>query len=127
MDHLDISLTSRGNVHIEGFPDAVKVVALDPANTRLICDLALHLQDLEFATGCLSGINSNTDGLMREALWRSAVVHFFKCFGEGVRSRLVPEAIYQSDSEGAEVFRYFRNLRNKHFVHDENSYIECHA
>lgn len=127
MDHLDISPTSSGGVHIEGFPDAVKVVALDPASSRLVCDLALHLQDLEFATDCLSGINAQTDWLLREALWRSAIVHFFKCFGESVRSRLVPETVYQGDSEGTTVFRYFRDLRNKHFVHDENSYIECHG
>ncbi|MGH2500759.1 MAG: hypothetical protein ACRDF0_11825 [Candidatus Limnocylindria bacterium] len=122
---MDISLTPRGGVHIEGFPDAVKVIALAPASSRETCDLALHIQDLDFAMNCLAAINGQTEWLLREALWRSAIVHFFKCFGDSVRSRLLPEKVYSGDPEGLEVFRYFRDLRNKHFVHDENLYAHC--
>lgn len=62
---------------------------------------------------------------MREALWRSAIVHFLKCFGNGVRFQLAPQKLYEGEPpEALLAFNYFKCLRNKHLVHDENSYAQ---
>ena len=77
MEHFEITKTSEG-FHIEGFPDAVKVIRLDGPKAQRLADLALHKADLEFALDCLEQINKVPEQpyVLRQALWRSAVVHY---------------------------------------------------
>lgn len=127
MEQFPIAKTAEG-LHVEGFPDAVKVVALDGAAARKVADLALHRSDLDFALDCLEGINQvpGDAWVIRQALWRSAVTHYLKCFGRSQsRARLDPNDVYKDDVEAFEVYRFFKSLRNKHVVHDENSYSQC--
>lgn len=126
MEHFTISKTEAG-LHIEGFPDAVKVVLIDGREAKRLADLSLHKADLEFADACLDAINQAPEEpiIMREALWRSAIVHFLKCFGNGARFQLTPQKLYKGEPpEALLVFNYFKGLRNKHLVHDENSYAQ---
>ena len=126
MEYFNISQTEAG-FHIEGFPDAVKVIAIDGREAKRLADLSLHKEDLEFADACLDTINQTPEEpfVMREALWRSAIVHFLKCFGNGARFQLAAEKIYKGESpEALMAFNYFKSLRNKHLVHDENSYSQ---
>jgi hypothetical protein len=126
MEHIPLSQTDTG-LHIEGFPDAVKVVQIDGPKAKRLADLALHRSDLQFADACLDTINTvpGVPDVLREALWRSAIVHFVKCFGgASARFQLSAERIYKGEPEGLVAFRNFRDLRNKHFVHDENSYSQ---
>ena len=126
MEHFPISRTDTG-LHIEGFPDAVKVVRLNGLKAKRLADLALHKADLECAVQCLESINQVGDRpwVVQQALWRSAIVHMMKCFGDsGARSQLSAKKIYKGDSLALTVFDYFKNLRNKHFIHDENSYAQ---
>ena len=59
-------------------------------------------------------------------VWHSAIVHFMKCFGHSdSRVKLDPESVYEGETGAMEVFRYFKALRDKHLVHDENSYAQC--
>ena len=126
MEHFTISKTEAG-LHIEGFPDAVKVVVIDGQEAKRLADLSLHKADLEFADACLNAINQAPEEpkIMREALWRSAIVHFLKCFGNGARFQLAPQKLYKGEPpETLLAFNYFKGLRNKHLVHDENSYAQ---
>lgn len=126
MQHFTISKTEAG-LYIEGFPDAVKVVGINGREAKRLADLSLHKEDLEFAEACLDAINQAPEEpiVTREALWRSAIVHFLKCFGKGARFQLVPEKLYKGESPVAFMaFNYFKGLRNKHLVHDENSYAQ---
>jgi hypothetical protein len=122
---LSSSLTPHG-IHIDGFPDAVKVLQISSPKGRRLADLALHKIDLEFALECLTAINSSREHIVRNALWRSAVITFVKCFGNS-RSRfsLDFKKIFKGDKDAFEPFEYFVSLRNKHYVHDENSYAQC--
>lgn len=117
----------EGSLHIEGFPDAIKLIRLDD-QARRISDLVLHRHDLEFADQCLDAINkvNNEPSVIKEALWRSALIHYAKCFGNSAaRFQLCSIKIYKNESpESMQVFEYFLNLRNKHVVHDENSYAQ---
>ena len=126
MEQFSISKTESG-LYIEGFPDAVKVVTINGPEAKRLADLSLHKADLEFADACLDAINQTPENpaVAREALWRSAIVHFIKCFHSSARFKLSPEKIYKDEMPEALVaFKYFKYLRDKHFVHDENSYAQ---
>lgn len=126
MDQLDVSLNPRGGLHVEGFPDAVKVIRLDTEAARRLADLSLHLVDLDFAAQCLDLINEEDRAVVRQALWRSALVHLFKCFAHSAaRQPLEAGAVFAGDPDGNEAFRYIRDLRNKHVVHDESALTYC--
>lgn len=127
MDNFNVSQRESG-LHIEGFPDAVKIIDIEGPRAKRLADLALHRNDLEFADSCLDAINLAPEEpfVIREALWRSAIVHFMKCFGNsGARFQLSAAKVLKGvPAESFMAFEYFRNLRNKHFVHDENSYAQ---
>lgn len=126
MEQFPISKTHSG-LHIEGFPHAVKVIAINGPEAKRLADLSLHRRDLEFADDCLDAINQTQENLdvVREALWRSSVIHFIKCFGNSERFQLSAMRIYKNEPPEALIaFKYFKDLRNKHFVHDENSYAQ---
>jgi hypothetical protein len=90
--------------------------------------LALHRADLEFANSCLDAINLSSEEpfVIREALWRSAIVHFTKCFARSeARFQLSSSKILKDEPpEASMAFEYFKQVRNKHLVHDENSYAQ---
>lgn len=126
MEHFPITQRATG-FHIEGFPDAVKVISIDGPKTKRLADLALHKADLEFAWECLEEINHTLPEkwIVRQSLWRNAIIHFGKCFGQSAsRFQLGPDAIWKGNQSALMAFKYFKNHRNKHVVHDENSYAQ---
>lgn len=125
MENLDLVMTENG-LSIFGVADAVKLVEIDHPLAKRIADIYLHKKDIEFSSSCLDAINRTEDQFIREALWRSAIIHFFKCFGDGVRFLLMSDQIYKGlPKEADQSFKYFKLLRNKHIAHDENSYNQC--
>lgn len=127
MENFEIKKTDQG-FHVEGFPEAVKVLKLQSQKAQRLADLALHLADLAFALECINNINNapETPYVLRQALWRSAIVHFIKCFGQSnSRFSLDPKKVYGADPGAKTAYDYFDSLRNKHLVHDENSYAQC--
>lgn len=128
MEEFGITHQPGRGLHIEGFPDAVKFIRLSGELADRAADLSLHRGDIEFAMRCLDGINAVTglDHWLKEGLWRSAVVHTFKCFDSTSKSRspLDREVVFGGDPLKNEVFAYFKHLRNKHLVHDENAYSQ---
>jgi len=127
MERLPLIQTDQG-FHVEGFPDAVKVIALGGPKARRLADLALHRKDLEFAADCLVALDGPPEGneVIALALFRAALVHLMKCFGDsGARFQLSAAKVYHDEPpEALVVFQYFSDLRNKHIVHDENSYAQ---
>jgi len=127
MEQFSITKTAQG-FHVEGFPDAVKVLRITGQRSKRLANLALHRADLDFAFECLIAINQAPEKphLLRQALWRSAVVHFIKCFGQSEsRFSLDPKKVYKGNAGAFEPYEYFESLRNKHLVHDENSFAQC--
>lgn len=116
-----------GYWHVEGHPDAVKVIGIDGPKTNRLKAMALHTSDLIFAEECVNRINYVSDDppIIRQALWHSAIFHYYKCFGKSrSRSPLSATKIYKKDAGGLRAFNFFKNLRNKHLAHDENSYSQ---
>jgi hypothetical protein len=129
MEPIRISSKSPGNVQVEGIPDAIRLIKVDGPKARRLADLALHRSDLKFAKDCLEAINRVPveDDRTREALWRCAILHYFKCFGVSAqRFNLDAARIYRDRPPAAMMnFEFFKGMRNKHFSHDENAYMEC--
>lgn len=126
MEHLKISKTDTG-IHIDGFPDAVNIIQIKGPRSKRLADLDLHKGDMEFAAQCLEAINQVPDKpwVIKQALWRSAIIHFIKCFGNSEpRSQLSADKIYMGNASALDVYNFFKVLRNKHFIHDENSYAQ---
>jgi hypothetical protein len=124
----DIAFTHHENAfHIEGFPDAIKVLKTRGPKSRRLADLSLHKNDLDFALECLETINSTPSEpwILREVLWQAAIVSFVKCFGQSKsRFSLNHKDIYKADVGAVKAYKFFLSLRNKHIVHDENSYTQ---
>jgi len=113
------------NIAIAELPDAVKYVRIDNPKARLLADYALHKSDLEFVIEVLKEINLTSSSTAKEALWQIAIVKFIKCFvGSSARIALDAKVVFAGKDGALEVFRYFKSLRDKHFVHDENSYTQ---
>ena len=134
MEYFEITPTN-GEGHIEGFPDAAKVFKIEGHKAKRLADLALHQSDLNFALEYLEGVNviaeqfhGKDDKLhsLRQGLWFSAIGYFMKCFSDHAsRFSLNPQQLYKGETADAmEPFKYFKDLRNKHFIHDENSYTQ---
>jgi hypothetical protein len=117
--------------HIEGFPDAVKLISPSPLVNHLpqqLADMILHHTDLRFVRECLKTLSSPqaTSPLIAEALWRCAVVHYCKCFGENgpARARL-PYSKFLPPGLPRDVHKYLMDLRNKHLIHDVNAWRQA--
>lgn len=123
------SITKIGETfHIDGFPDAVKLLALSSPNAKRLADLFLHRSDLAFALECLEEINRvpTESAVTRRALWHSAIIHFMKCFGgSNSRDRLKFDDLFPNEAGALTAFNFFKSLRDKHIAHDENAWAQC--
>jgi hypothetical protein len=121
----NISLAyENGNLRLDGYPDGARVIALTSREARQLEHYAAHQMDLEFAKNCLDRIVNQADIGTQEALWRSAIIFYHKCFtGGSARSTMLKERkVYKGNDLALQAFAYFRDLRNKHLIHDENSF-----
>lgn len=128
MESLKTSKPKQG-FHIEGFPDALKVITLNSKLSEQISSYALHKYDLNICLELLININQvdSNHAQLREALYHFAIVTFAKCFRQSKsRIQLNEKTVYKAEpKEALEAFGYFLDLRNKHIVHDENSLSQC--
>ena len=64
--------------------------------------------------------------MIRESLWRSAIVHYRKCFDHRGKIRAVISiSNYLPTGFARQAHQFFIDLRNKHLIHDENSYVQA--
>jgi hypothetical protein len=115
-----------GGLRITGYPSAERAIRLTGHEARRLSDLALHTQDLHFAGECLIHLRLAKDlpDLVREALWRSSIVHYMKCFGKSASRFSLDHRKFLDSGLPRQVHRYFHELRDKHVVHDDNSYLQ---
>lgn len=125
MESFDIRLGPNG-LEVHGVEDAKILVRLADRRAQRVAHLFLHLADLSFADECLNELPKQPEhSIVQQALWRDAIIHFFKCFGNSkARSSLSEHKVLKGDAEWLEIFRGFKSLRDKHLVHDENPYTQ---
>jgi hypothetical protein len=113
--------------HIQGFPDAVKAVVISklvPDLSSKLANISAFRLDLRSAKECLDILKESPPDskVTRDALWRNAIVCYGKCFGKNNATGTLATSKWLPAGIPREVHRYFITLRNKHIVHDENSY-----
>ena len=124
----DFNITKVGSTfHIEGFPDGIKVISIEGSRAEKLSDLWLHRFDLRSTIDCLEAINHTSENprILREALWRTAIVFFFKCFSwSRSREKLLKEEVYEADRQFLSILKNLKDLRDRYLVHDENAYSQ---
>ncbi|POW57004.1 hypothetical protein C3408_11895 [Candidatus Pantoea alvi] len=134
MQSFGFSFTDEG-LHIDGIQDADKAFTIPKELSKKLVDLHYHLTDLDISISSLNYIlnNQKIENFVKESLWRSAIIHFTKCFTHQVtkkediplsRARLDEAQLFSNlDPIALESFKYFKLLRNKHIVHDETAHL----
>jgi hypothetical protein len=127
-----LTLTKLGDkLHIEGYPDAVAVKQIGDPIARQLQGIALHRFDLGYCRAALAELarlDRSTQPLLAEALWVSSIARYFKCFGTNkARTQLSSQKVLKDHPGADKVFAYFRELRDKHIIHDENPYSQAFA
>jgi hypothetical protein len=125
-----VSVQVIGNsLSFTGIPNAVKIIDVKDNEARRLAELYLHDLDLRFAQDSLGALSApDVSPHVRESLWRSCLVHFFKCFDAGEsRFSLQPSKVYKKDAARMSAFNHLKAVRNKHMVHDVNAYAQSYV
>ena len=91
MESYNISFTENG-IFVDGIKDAVFLKKLPLSIGKTISDYSLHREDLSFAKYNLDSINNVgivEDVRLQQTLWRSAIVHYVKCFSSAKARGLI--------------------------------------
>lgn len=122
----NIEFEIKGNeLHIKNYPNAAKVVEIDNPKSIELKNLVLHMNDLQLAFDFLNLINSTTNEEVRTGLWYVSIMLYFKCFTNSAARKMLSESkVYKERKDALPVFKYFKALRDKHLVHDENAYSQ---
>ncbi|MBR5572257.1 MAG: hypothetical protein IKV99_06425 [Oscillospiraceae bacterium] len=106
---------------------AVNIPA-DDKRKRQFISLYLHKADLEEGISFLLCISADKCVQVNQALFMAALSNMMKCFqATSEVSELAEKKFRKAFPLAAEELEQFKNWRNKHFVHDENSMREATA
>jgi hypothetical protein len=121
-----LRLPNESTVHIEGYPDAVRLVKLNTFVGKRLAALRLHQADLGFCqrvTQILDGAFTTPPNDLSNALWICVLTKFYSCFGVSkARFHLDPKSIYAKLPDALITFEYYKHIRDKRIVHDENQH-----
>jgi hypothetical protein len=126
MENVPVARVAGGGLSFD-IPDAVKLIGVTGVEAKKLAHLALHRSDLAFARHCLEALQKydEKEHVEVQALWRGAIIYCVKCFmGNSPRARLEEATVLADEPVAREWLRYFTELRNKHLVHDVNSFSQ---
>lgn len=90
--------------------------------------LFLNKADIEAGIDYLNCISLNNHIRANEALFVAALSVYYKCFqNSGARIALNEAAFKHFSPQFSDEYDRFKNWRNKHYIHDENSMIQTCA
>ncbi len=119
-DHsgLVIYLPFQDNTVIYKLPD-------DTPNREVFISVVLHQLDLKIACEYLNLINDDQNSIVSEALFLAALNQCMKCFKYSKnRDKLIKEEVFINESRLLQCFSRFENIRDKHYMHDENGMLQ---
>jgi len=110
---------------------ALQGVQLAGHIAKRVADLSLHQYDMDFCARLLKENGARLVGEyddLSQSLWIAVLTKFISCFGNSkARALLNKDKVYGSDLKALQAFGWISNLRDKHVVHDENSYYGATA
>ncbi len=118
----DISLID-GRMHVEGYPDAERVGALETPMARRLADLRLHESALMFSEQAMQEFGLMAERpLAREAILVGVVAKYFSCFGDNkAAASLSADRVFKNMPDAKRCFEYWKALRDKHLIHNESA------
>jgi uncharacterized protein with HEPN domain len=124
MKKINFTFDERGEIKIQDFPTAKKVVLLKGDKAQELSDIDLCSLDLNHAANCvLLAEDSKRDSFERSMFFNMAIISFLKPFGEnkGRVHQLNIDEILKGNEMGKVAYKFIKDLRNKHIAHDENA------
>lgn len=126
----DIEINENGMiVHGPFSENSVPIsMPLENPNEKTYAYLFLHKADIERGIDYLRCISIDKSQVINEALFIAGLNNCIKCFQQsGARGHLYQDRVFKNNKEMKKCFEYFLNLRNKHYVHDNNGMTQATA
>jgi hypothetical protein len=113
-----------GSAELDTSPDGAHCVRIEGTDAVRLSHLSMYRDDLTVARSCLDflGGAASAPPLIRDALWRAAIVHYAKCFGTSRAHFRLPVRRILPDPTALVAHQYFLDLRERYVVHDERRY-----
>jgi hypothetical protein len=122
-----------GKFKINEYPDAAWLGAIEGDEVTVLKSFALHQHDLESCEQALQICGPLMDhkddpgsALQVKVLWTGILALYVKCFATGARQGLCHETVFP-DPEDRKAHQYFKDMRDKHLIHDVNVYSDAHV
>lgn len=113
-------------------PDAAPVsIPLDDPDRQQFIDYFLHKADIDDAFSVLQCISPDNTETINRGLFIAGLNSGMKVFKKSAArsgvTRIDREAFLEQFPQAAEDLKFFESLRDKHYIHDENSMIQATA
>lgn len=106
----------------------VNIPEEDPSRLEYI-SFFIHKSSIEFGIDCLHCISLDNHQIINKALFLSALTSLIKCFQKSNKYILLYENQFRKVIPPHTFLEYerFKDLRNKHYIHEENNMTEATA
>lgn len=114
--------TAKG-LHVIGYPDAIMIGKLNSKVSRRLAILRMHQSALMTAQSLMVRLYNHPleDGELAHGLLVGIVATYFSCYGKNNAAfTLAPDRIFAKRSDVKEVFYYWKDIRDKHLIHNES-------
>ncbi|QIG50974.1 hypothetical protein G5V57_26535 [Nordella sp. HKS 07] len=119
---MGIALIAK-ELHVEGYPDAVMIGKLNSKVSRRLAVLRLHQSALMTAHALIARLRAHPfeDSELAHGILVGTVATYFSCFGKNnAVFTLAPDRIFAKRSDIKEVFHYWKDIRDRHLIHNES-------
>ena len=118
------TITING-INSNNLPGKIVSIPNDNPKRKKYISLFLHRADVITARDFLNEISSENHARINESLFVSALIYLYRCFQQcEKRIELNIDDLVLVSKDTKDSFHKYRNIRNKHFAHDQNSMIE---
>lgn len=111
-----------GRLHIDGYPNASKLVELDKPIANRLAGLRRHQSVLAWCEKTMQKFGEifDTQPELAEATFIGIITQFCSCFADDVPCKLDPSKTFKGKPYAKESFEFIKAIRDKHYVHDQS-------
>ena len=111
-------------LHIDGYPDADRVVCWEAPIAKRLADLRMHQATVDFCEKAMQEFAKTPEGARTaaEAILIGVVASYFSCFGDNQASlTLSVNRVFKGREDAKMAFEHWKAIRNKVLIHNESS------
>ena len=121
-----------GHLHIDGYPNANRVVRLASPSAKRLASLRLHQSTLRYCEDAMQELvrMSPISQVAASAMITGVAARYFSCFGKNNSKSVYPleaSQVFKGKQEAKECYLYWRSIRNKHLVHNESEMTSLYS